>query len=99
MSQNDPNTLLYYDVILSLPYLPKWNETTLKIPAYNIFQVFHYMEFIHNVTHHFIKGANVYKVTKKRGNTRIDFTIVEKIDIHQLELHKSLYTKMKKKGL
>lgn len=99
MTQLENKTLFYYDFILSLPFLQKWETTTLKVPAFDVYQAFEYLEMIHQINVSAVQSVQVYSVSKKRGNTRIDFTINQKIDDILLNEYKRIFAVKKRKKL
>ena len=76
--------LNYYDVTLSLPFLDENETTKLKIPCFTLHQAFEYLENIHLLNLDSVIEVHVYKVSKTRGNTRIDFKLIQVISNEQL---------------
>jgi hypothetical protein len=92
MTQN----LNYYDVTLSLPFLDQSETTKLKIPCFNLHQAFKYLEDIHLLNLDSVIEVHIYKVSKVRGNTRIDFKLIQVIQGQQLQGYKLGYKRKRK---
>lgn len=74
----------YYDVVLQLPFFEKQETTKIKISATSLHHLFTQLENDYLINLKWIEKVYSFKISKTRGNTRIDFQIVAKYTKEQL---------------